>query len=67
MPEQAAQQGYTAIQGRPAFGPGIPKGRASSTSTLASSRSSMLGVGVVGAMLTVAAIAADAKSEKAAP
>lgn len=47
MPEQAAQQGHAAIQG--GTGPGIAKSRASSKMT-------MIGVGVVGALLTAAAI-----------
>jgi hypothetical protein len=52
MPEQAAQQGQSAAQGgaRPPGGPGIPKGRASSKSTI-------IGIGVVGTLLTAAAIA----------
>jgi hypothetical protein len=60
MPEQSAQQGQAAVQGSspPSAGPAIPKGRASSRSTLASSRSSVLGVGIAGALVTVAAIAA---------
>jgi hypothetical protein len=55
----AAQQGYAAVQsnGRPSARTSIPKGHASSKSTLTSSRSSMIGVGVVGALLTAAAIA----------
>lgn len=52
MPEQAAQQGHAAIPGgsRPAAGTAIPNGRASS-------KSSSIGVGVAGLLLTAAAIA----------
>jgi hypothetical protein len=59
MPEQVAQQGYAAIQGdgRPSVRTSIPKGPASSRSPLTSSRSSIVGVGVAGALLTAAAIA----------
>src|SRR5262245_32978053 len=60
MPERAAQQGHAAILGRCPLssGPASPKARASSRSTLSSSKSSMLGVGVAGVLVTVAAVAA---------
>jgi hypothetical protein len=55
MSEQATQQGHTAIQGgsRPSVGPSIPRGRASSRLTI-------IGVGVAGALLTAAVIASVA-------
>ena len=52
MPDQAVQQGHAALQGggRASAGANIPKGRASS-------RSSVIGVSIAGALLTAAAIA----------